>query len=410
MVDAPDSKSGTERCVGSSPTWGAIWIAEGASPDIPFGGVLRSAQRHTGGLTQMNQPFDPRPEKPACYPFADHRMFVRNAWYVVALADEVTEAILGRTLLSEPLILYRNGAGRVVCLEGACRHRQFPLAHGWKEGDQVRCPYHGFRFGPDGACTQIPSQRRIPPNCALKSYPVVEQWRWIWVWMGDAAKADPSLIPGPEVTWLCEDRNAFPGYELPISARYQLLVENLLDLTHIPFLHNRGQPSGWALGTDWPQEELEADPDGRRLRGTRRFELAQPDIPDCGLSGPVELTVELNFFPPVFFAARLSYRALTPEGGSARPEVRNIHAFTPVSEHETVYYFASARNFADGDPDVTDHFRTRYRKVLDEDKVAAELIEPMVDRPGRPRDFVAEGDRSAIRARRVVQRMIDAER
>lgn len=357
----------------------------------------------------MAEGFEPHRVAQARYPFTSERTFVRNAWYVAALASEVTQSILGRTLLSEPLILYRTEAGKVVCLEGTCPHRQFPLAHAWKEDDAIRCPYHGFRFASDGICTQIPSQSLIPPNCNLRAYPVIEQWEWIWVWMGDADKADPSLIPSPEFSWLSAEKNAFACYELPIGARHQLMVENLLDLTHIPFLHNQGQASGWALGTDWPQEEMDADPSGRWLRGTRKFELAQPDIPNSGLSGPVELTVELNYFPPVFFVARLSYRALTPEGGSARPELHNVHAFTPVTERDTIYYFATARNFADGDAEVADHFRARYRKVLDEDKVAAELLEPLVDRPGRRRDFIAEGDRNALRARRMVQRMIDAE-
>ena len=58
---------------------------------------------------------------------------------------------------------------------------------------------------------------------------------------------------------------------------------------------------------------------------------------------------------------------------------------------------------------MTDHFRIRYRKVLEEDKHAAELIEPLVDRPGRRRDFVGQADRSALRARRAIQRMIDAD-
>jgi vanillate O-demethylase monooxygenase subunit len=117
----------------------------------------------------------------------------------------------------------------------------------------------------------------------------------------------------------------------------------------------------------------------------------------------------MNYLPPTFFVGRLSYRALTPAGGDARPEIRNVHAFTPVNAHETRYYFASARNFADGDAEVTEQFRTRYRAVLDEDKLATELLEPMVDRPGRRRDVVAEADRNALRARRALQRMLDTE-
>jgi len=357
----------------------------------------------------VNRPFQPPAAQPVRYPFTGNEMFVRNAWYVAAVGSEIGEAPTGRTVLGEPLVLYRTAAGEAVCLEGACPHRQYPLAQAWKEGDQLRCPYHGLRFGPDGRCTEIPSQAEIPPNCFLRRYPVLERWPWVWVWMGDPEHADPSLAPDAETTWLRDEASGFVAEPLPIAGRYPLLTENLLDLSHIPFLHQKGQGGGWARGTDWPEEQLDAASDGAWLRGTRVFELPRHDLPpEAGLSEPAELTLSLTYYPPTFFVGRLAYRALGA-GDGARPEIRNIHAFTPVNARETIYHFASGRNFALGNGAVTAHYRERYRAVLEDDKAAAELIEPMVDRPGRRPDFVARADRSAIRGRRALQAMIDVE-
>lgn len=358
----------------------------------------------------MQPPKAPGRDHPAGYPFTGEKMFVRGAWYVVALASEVTDALIARTVLGDPLVLYRDAAGTVVCLEGVCPHRHYPMAHAWKEGDQLRCPYHGMRFGPDGVCTEIPSQAAIPANCYLRAYPAVERWPWVWVWMGEAGAADPAAIPGTDITWLHGEANAYVDEPLHIAARYPLLSENLLDLSHIPYLHWKGGDSGWARGTDWPEEQVEQSEDGRRLRGTRVFDLPAHDLPiDAGLGGSARLTLAMDYYPPTFFVGNVNYAPLERDDPAVRPALRNVHAFTPVNAHETIYYFASARNFGVNDPAVTAHYQPLQRAILQEDKAAAEMIDVLVDRPGRRADFVARADRFSQMGRRMLQRMIDAE-
>ena len=346
------------------------------------------------------------------YPFKGEQRFVTNAWYVAAWSDEVTRTPLARMILGEPLLLYRDEAGKAVALEGLCPHRQYPLDKAWVEGDALRCPYHGMRFGPDGKCTQIPSQRDIPANADLRSYPLVEKWRWLWIWMGDANKADSSLIPDHDQHGVSEAYSATPCYRLEIDGRYQLLNENLLDLTHIAYLHQGGRSDIWVAGTDWPEEELETDPQGRWMRGQRSFALQRTDLPPAaGLEGgPAEMTVAIHYQLPSFFVGRQIYRGRAPGKENVTPTFINIHAFTPIDAHRTVYYFVTARNFAHGDSATTDAAVQRFRRVLDEDKVAIELIEPYLDRPGRRPDFVAKADRSAIVGRRMLQRMIDQDK
>src|SRR4249920_1151573 len=123
-------------------------------------------------------------------------MWLKNCWYVAAWDHELlADTLLARTILGQPLLLYRKADGTPVALTNRCPHRQAPLSMGRREGDSIRCMYHGLRFEPDGRCVDIPGQAQIPTKMCARSYPVVEQGRWLWVWMGDPALADASRIP-----------------------------------------------------------------------------------------------------------------------------------------------------------------------------------------------------------------------
>jgi vanillate O-demethylase monooxygenase subunit len=162
-------------------------------------------------------------------------MFARNHWYIAAESGEVGRSPLGRVLLNEPVVLYRRENGAAVALEDRCCHRRAPLHKGRIEGDAIRCGYHGFLYDSGGACIQIPGLSQMPPGAKVRSYPVVERNRWVWIWPGDPALADPARIPGlPE-----RDNPAWvtTSAYLPVKADYLLLVDNLLDLSHLAFIH-----------------------------------------------------------------------------------------------------------------------------------------------------------------------------
>ena len=173
-------------------------------------------------------------------------MFLRNAWYNAGWDYMFTQgqrsalsqgrgALVARQIAGERLVLYRTPAGRVVALEDRCVHRQAALSLGEKEGDQIRCLYHGLRFGPDGRCTEIPGQSLIPPRACVRSFPVVERDNWVWVWMGDPARADESRIPhavGPgDPDWNVKTSH------MQVAANYRLEIANLADLTHLAWVH-----------------------------------------------------------------------------------------------------------------------------------------------------------------------------
>jgi nitrite reductase/ring-hydroxylating ferredoxin subunit len=98
--------------------------------------------------------------------------YLRNAWYVAAWSDDLADGqLLARTILKEPIVLYRKSDGNVAALEDRCPHRFAPLHMGKiVEGDRVQCPYHGLEFDPTGACVLNPhGTKNIPPRARVRS-------------------------------------------------------------------------------------------------------------------------------------------------------------------------------------------------------------------------------------------------
>jgi len=177
--------------------------------------------------------------------------FVRNLWYVVAWSHEVpADKPRAVRVVGEPLVLYRRANGSVVALEDRCSHRQAPLSLGRVEGDDLRCMYHGLKFGCDGACKEVPGTTTIPPRANVRAFPTVERSSWIWVWPGDPAKADPKQVP--EAFGLDNSEWAMRAGGIDYDADYQLLNDNLCDLSHLDFVHEK--TLGWTSGAKWSAE------------------------------------------------------------------------------------------------------------------------------------------------------------
>ncbi|MCA9638188.1 MAG: aromatic ring-hydroxylating dioxygenase subunit alpha [Myxococcales bacterium] len=165
---------------------------------------------------------------------------LKNFWYACYHAAELGERPAKLRMLGHDFVLFRDRAGRAVCLDDRCPHRGASLAGGWVAGGCVVCPYHGWRFDPAGACTSIPANRgdaRIPRKANVRAYPTEERYGWIWVFVGDLPEAErPPIPPLPEYG----DRRwrALHGSFL-WNAHYTRVVENGMDIAHAPFVHAR---------------------------------------------------------------------------------------------------------------------------------------------------------------------------
>ena len=163
-------------------------------------------------------------------------MFIKNAWYVAAWADEISDRPLARRICNEPVALYRDMTGKAAALIDMCCHRGAPLHMGRVVEQGLECGYHGLIFGADGTCVKIPGQDRIPERARVRSFPLVEQDGFLWIWPGEAAKADPAaIVPYP---WH-NDTTHWPHRHTmyPIKASAMLMVDNLMDLTHLGYVH-----------------------------------------------------------------------------------------------------------------------------------------------------------------------------
>ena len=167
----------------------------------------------------------------------------------------------GQDVAGRPIVFYRTTAGRAVALADACWHRLAPLSMGTLRGDdEIMCGYHGIRYDADGRGTSMPAQDTINPSATVHSYPVVERHRYVWVWPGDPALADPDLVPtcsGTTIpTWAAD------GKTIHVNCSYQLIVDNLMDLTHEQFVH--GGSIGHDALSDSDFEVTRHRPDGHR--------------------------------------------------------------------------------------------------------------------------------------------------
>jgi vanillate O-demethylase monooxygenase subunit len=277
-------------------------------------------------------------------------------------------------------------------------------------GDVVKCPYHGLEFDPSGQCVNVPSQERVPPSARVKSYPVVERNHWIWIWMGDPAKANPDLIE--DFHWLDDPGWGYGGSYLHVEANYQLLVENLLDTTHLPFLH----PT--SLGTDaFAKSEFEVSREGDRIK-VARWLMDKPPAPFHKQMGgfPDGMHVDrwqiAQFGPPSFVKLDVGS---APAGTGARQGDRskgmnmwNLNAITPETSKTAHYFYAQAYNFKLDQRWVSDLVKSQVTKAFLEDMAMIKAQQINMDLGPSPVVTLGQ-DKAWIQMRQIVDRLIKEE-
>lgn len=194
-------------------------------------------------------------------------------WYIAAESRELTDRRpLGRTLLGNDLVLWRDRAGRPHALADTCIHRGIPLSAGEVDEDWVRCPFHGWAFDGTGRCTLIPSNgpdAPIPRKARTRAYPVEERGGYVWVYTGTEPpeRRRPLVVP-TELTssdWI--DGRTYSD----AAAHYTRVIEQSIDVAHIPWVHRR------TIGRSLPRDGRVNRPMARRKDGlTVYFENRVP--------------------------------------------------------------------------------------------------------------------------------------
>jgi phenylpropionate dioxygenase-like ring-hydroxylating dioxygenase large terminal subunit len=339
-------------------------------------------------------------------------MYVRNAWYVAAWGHEVTRSLKRRIILDDPVLLFRKDDGTAVALEDRCCHRQAPLSMGKLVGNVVHCLYHGLQFDPTGKCVKVPSQEKIPPNARVRAYPVVERYHWLWIWMGDPAKADPALIE--DFHFLDDPAWRFGGNYLHVESNYLLLVENLLDTTHLPFLH----PD--TLGTDaFARSEFEVSREGDRITVARwlmnempaPFHKQMGEFPDGMKVDRWQIT---HYGPPAFIkldvgsAPAGAGSRTTGDRGNRWMNMWNLNAITPETEKTAHYFFAQAYNFKLGERWISDMLAKQIRDIFLQDMAMVKAQQENMDLGPSPVVNLGQ-DKAWVAMRGIVDRLIKEE-
>jgi phenylpropionate dioxygenase-like ring-hydroxylating dioxygenase large terminal subunit len=341
---------------------------------------------------------------------------IMNAWYVAAWPQEIaTDKLLARTICNERMILFRDSSARVVALEDRCCHRQLPLSQGWIEAGTVRCGYHGLRFDSSGQCVECPMQDFIPPGAKVRTYPIIERYGWVWVWPGAAERADPALVPA------MFERNEHPdwtsgGGTTYVRGHYELLSDNLLDLTHETYIHRD------SLGNQAVVEHpIEVVQDAGSVT-VQRFILDHEPAPfwkamlhkKLGRHVMADRWQIIHFMPPANVVLDVG---VAPAGAGVREGNRasgvegcNLNAITPETEDSTWYFWAFSRKFVRDDSALSAKLVETVAGIFEQDRVAIEAVhETMRRNVGRPVIHL-QTDKGQNLARRMVEQAVAAER
>jgi vanillate O-demethylase monooxygenase subunit len=342
--------------------------------------------------------------------------YLRNAWYVAAWSDDLGDgAVLGRTILKEPVALYRMANGEVAAVQDRCSHRFAPLSMGKvKGGDRLQCPYHGLEFNASGQCVLNPhGNKHISPRAHIRSFPVVEKHKAIWIWMGDKAP-DHSKVPDFSVMDNVPELHATKRDKIMIKANYELIIDNLLDLSHTSFLHEGVLGNAETVeaditvvqeGTDVivSRESRDAAPPGMN-------KLMWPQAPER-----VDKHTSIRWMAPSTLRLQTGICKLGA-GPDAGTGYHAVHLLTPETDRTTHYFFTAVRyNVQTADEQLNREIQDKIGKMRRyafevEDAPVIEAQQRSIDAATTAIDpMVLAIDVGPVRYKQVLQKLISAE-
>lgn len=341
-------------------------------------------------------------------------MFIRNTWYVAAWPHELTnEKSIARTLLNEPIVLYRQIDGTAVALEDRCCHRGLPLSDGSICGNHIQCGYHGLEYDRTGICVKIPGQVNIPKSAKVRAYPLVEKDDVVWIWMGEPHLADPEkIIPYP---WHHKSSGwAHKKEHYVISCNYQLMNDNLMDLSHLGFVHKR------TIGGN-PEQHVAADMKVTRGDETVkavRWMLNSPPPPTYKQAVPllaekVDRWQEIDYSHGLIriFAGAVDAGTGAQQGNrSGGVGIRIFDGITPETDTTMHYFWTAAHNFDIDNPEATQHLYEQINITFQEDKAILESQQARLGSKAEKSLVDISGDVAGLQVRRAIAKRLAEER
>ncbi len=300
--------------------------------------------------------------------------FIRNAWYVACFSKDVVQGTpFMRRILGEDVVLYRKTDGTIVAMKDRCPHRSFPLSSSKIDGDDIVCGYHGIRFGFDGVCKLVPTQASAPRALSVRTFIVRETSPVVWSWMGDAETAHRTELP--PAPWMLDDFGWATAYDyLKVNSSYVFLHENLVDLSHLTFLHAN------TFGTpDYATAPFETEITDETIVVRR---TVQPTRLPPIYANPLDMQnvdaariVTSTFVAPGLSISAVVLRNLEqPVESRVDHHIRTAQLVTPCDQNTVHYHFIVARDFVIGDEGVSSFILQSVKAAFIEDVFALESI------------------------------------
>ncbi|MDF3311088.1 aromatic ring-hydroxylating dioxygenase subunit alpha [Rhodococcus sp. T2V] len=338
-----------------------------------------------------------------------------NAWYVAAWEHEVSSRKpLARTVANRPLALWRTRDGRISALADACWHRLAPLSKGKVIGDELQCPYHGLRFNRAGRCTGMPAQNTINPSALVPSFPVVERYRFVWVWLGDPDLADPDLVP--DMHQMNSQGWAGDGETIYAHCNYQLMLDNLMDLTHEEFVHSS------SIGQDeLSNAEFKVTHDethvvvSRWMRNVDAPPLWKKNLQDRfpGYDGKVDRWQIIQFEAPSTIRIDVGVAKAgtgAPEGDRSQGVTGTVmNTITPETDRTCHYFWSFMRDWCLDSQTLTTFLREGGKGVFGEDEDMLVAQQAAIDANPDYEFYSLNIDAGGMWVRRILDRMLQAE-
>ncbi|SJM60206.1 Vanillate O-demethylase oxygenase subunit [Corynebacterium glutamicum] len=339
-----------------------------------------------------------------------------NAWYVAAWDYEVTsKKPMARTIANKPLALYRTKDGRAVALADACWHRLAPLSKGKLVGtDGIQCPYHGLEYNSAGRCMKMPAQETLNPSAAVNSYPVVEAHRFVWVWLGDPTLADPTQVP--DMHQMSHPEWAGDGRTISADCNYQLVLDNLMDLTHEEFVHSS------SIGQDELSEsEFVVTHTEDSVTVTRWMHdidappFWQKNMNDKfpGFEGKVDRWQIIHYYYPstICIDVGVAKAGTGAQEGDRSQGVNGyvMNTITPDSDRSSHYFWAFMRNYRLESQTITTQLRDGVSGVFKEDEDMLTAQQDAIDANTDYEFYSLNIDAGGMWVRRILEEALSKE-
>ena len=339
--------------------------------------------------------------------------FLRNAWYIGAWSEELKDGLMGRTIMNEPIAFFRDASGKVCAVEDRCCHRGAALTCGRVIETGLQCGYHGLVFDGTGRCVEIPGQDTIPPMARIKAYRVVEKQQFVWIWMGDPSLADETKIID---YWYHDRPDLYPHRKamLPIKANYLMMIDNLMDLTHLGYVHTK------TIGGN-PRAHVNAQMDIARTETGCKFTRWMLDavppptyVKGGGFKGKVDRWQEFEYVLPgnvVQWSGALEVGKGAKENRSQEGfHLRLYHGITPETESSSFYFFSVSNGYRQNDPQaLEDLYNETYPTFLEDVEIMGKQQARIDLDPHRPLLNI-KADNALHHARRAFMAVYEAER